>query len=326
MTLEVRRETLEGLAPEWEALLTRSKEPVPFQHPTWQRVWLDEFHNDREAMILSAREGNALIGVAPLMRDGEQLILIGHYSICDYMDFVVEPGRSGEALGSFIEMLDGEGWQEIELRGIRECSETLAVLPEVCAAMGLVFEREEESVAPRLDVPATWEEYIASLPKKDRHELRRKQRRLQAAGRLELQTFTRPEEVAEHLPQLLRFMVDSRSDKASFLTEQMGRFFHQMALAMAQEGLVRLYELELDGKAVASVLCFDQGGQLYLYNSGYDPDYASLAVGLISKALCMQDAIESGKHCVDFMRGREPYKYDLGGSDLTVYRCTVKRP
>jgi len=120
--------------------------------------------------------------------------------------------------------------------------------------------------------------------------------------------------------------VESRSDKAAFMSEQMGRFFHRMAPALAEEGLVRLYELELDTKPVASVLCFDQGGQLFLYNSGYDPAYAGLAVGLLSKALCLRDAIELGRRCVDLLRGHEPYKYDLGGKDRTVYRCVIERP
>jgi hypothetical protein len=28
---------------------------------------------------------------------------------------------------------------------------------------------------------------------------------------------------------------------------------------------------------------------------------------------------------VDFLRGREPYKYDLGAQDLTIYQCAVRR-
>jgi hypothetical protein len=48
-------------------------------------------------------------------------------------------------------------------------------------------------------------------------------------------------------------------------------------------------------------------------------------VGLLSKVLCLKAAIEEGKACLDFMRGSEPYKYDLGGRDLPIYRCLVRR-
>jgi CelD/BcsL family acetyltransferase involved in cellulose biosynthesis len=83
--------------------------------------------------------------------------------------------------------------------------------------------------------------------------------------------------------------------------------------------------LSFDGEAVAMVLNFDIGGRLYMYNSGYDTQYSHYAVGLMSKALLLQDAIEQGRTAVDFMRGDESYKYDLGGKDRKVLRLVLKR-
>lgn len=325
MSYEVRREELASLHAEWAELLARVPEPVPCLHPTWHRVWLEEFQAGRELLLLSVRDGDELLGVAPLLREDDHLSFVGHYSICDYMDFVVASERSSDVFSALLDFLLQESWSELELRGLREGSPTLAELIPRAQAAGYAVQQEVEAVAPRVELPASWEEYQASLGKKDRHELRRKLRRLQAAGELELRCYTTPEEVEEHLPLLLRLMVESRSDKAAFMSEQMGRFFHRLAPALAREGLVRLYELELDTRAVASVLCFDQGGQLLIYNSGYDPQHAARAVGLLSKALCLRDAIELGRRGVDFLRGQEPYKYDLGGKDRTVYRCVIPR-
>lgn len=325
MAYTVRREELASLHAEWAALLEQQAEPVPFLHPAWQRVCLEEFRAGRELLLLSVRDGESLLGIAPLLRGDGRLSFVGHYSFCDYMDFVVAPERSGDFFPALLDALLAETWTELELRGLREGSPTLAELLPLAEGAGLAVEREVEAVAPRVALPASWEQYLDALPKKSRHELRRKLRRLQAAGELELRAYTALEDVETHLPLLLRFMVESRMDKAAFMSEQMGRFFHRMARALAQEGLARLYVLELDAKPIAAVLCFDQGGQLFMYNSGYDPEYASLAAGLASKALCLRDAIESGRRCVDFLRGDEPYKYDLGGKDRTVYRCLIRR-
>ena len=325
MAYEVVREEPASLRAEWEELLVRQPEPAPFLHPAWQRVWLEEFQNGRELLLLAVREGGSLRGVAPLLREDGRLSLVGHYSICDYMDFVLEPDCSDQVVGALFDAILEEDWSELELRGLREGSPTLAQLPALAEAAGLAVEREEEAVAPRIELPASWDEYLASLSKKARHELRRKLRRLADAGEPELRAYTSPQDVESRLPRLLRFMVESRTDKAAFMSEQMGRFFHRMAPAMAEEGLIRLYELELDGKPVASILCFDQGGQLFLYNSGYDPQYASQSVGLLSKALCLRDAIDSGHRCFDMLRGDEPYKYHLGGKDQTIYRCVIRR-
>ena len=55
------------------------------------------------------------------------------------------------------------------------------------------------------------------------------------------------------------------------------------------------------------------------------PQYSHYAVGLMSKTLLIKDAIENGRQCVDFMRGDEDYKYDLGGKDQQVYRLLLKK-
>jgi CelD/BcsL family acetyltransferase involved in cellulose biosynthesis len=299
---------------------------VPFLHPTWQRVWLEEFAGERELQLYAVRDGEELLGVAPLMRSGDGgLMFSGDHKICDYMDIVVAPERAGDVLDALLSALAGETWDELALWGLREGSPVRAGLASAVDRAGLAVTQQEEAVAPQIELAATWDEFVAALSKKDRHELRRKVRKLEAAGELELRCYTSAEETEGRVPLLLRMMVESRTDKAAFMSEQMARFFHRMVPELAREGLIRLYELELEGRPIASVLCFDQAGQLYLYNSGYEPEYASLSAGLVSKALCLREAIECGRHCVDTLRGAEPYKYDLGAKDRTVYTCTVRR-
>jgi CelD/BcsL family acetyltransferase involved in cellulose biosynthesis len=118
----------------------------------------------------------------------------------------------------------------------------------------------------------------------------------------------------------------SRQDKTDFMTDGMSSFFRRMASALSAEGLIRLFILQINARPAAAVLCFDAGSYLYLYNSGYDPEFSSLSVGLVSKALCLKWAIENGKKGIDFLRGNEPYKYDLGASDQEIYRLQIRRP
>ncbi len=117
----------------------------------------------------------------------------------------------------------------------------------------------------------------------------------------------------------------SRQDKTDFMTPEMELFFRRMASALSAEDLIRLFMLRVNGKPAAAVLCFDAGSHLYLYNSGYDPAYSGISVGLVSKALCLRWAIENGKTGVDFLRGDEPYKYDLGAKDQEIYRILITR-
>jgi CelD/BcsL family acetyltransferase involved in cellulose biosynthesis len=325
--LTVRDEPFERVSAEWAGLLTQCPAPVPFVTPAWQRVWLTHFRGDRDVHILTAREGERLIGVAPLVIDGDRAELVGHYSICDYMDVVVTPGFEASFFTSVFERLAKEGIANLDLRGILESSPTCANAAEAAAAFGYSAEREEEALSPSVQLPGSWEEYLGSLSKKDRHELRRKLRRLESAGgSVELRVVTEQAEAETMLDTLFRLMRISSHHKEEFLDRPgMQDFFREMTAAMAAEGMLRFYFLTFDGQAVASVLNFDLGGRLYMYNSGYDPDYSHYAVGLMSKTLLIKDAIENGRTCVDFLRGGEGYKYDLGGKDQRVYRIVLKK-
>jgi len=295
------------------------------QHPVWQQIWLEEFAGDRRPLLLSVRDEGRLVAVAPLLREGTRLSLIGDHNICDYMDFVMAQGREKDALSAVLDALEEEDWTELELRGLAAGSPTLALLPSLAGDRGLEVRVERETVCPQLDLPSTWEDYLARLGGKSRHELKRKMRRLyDTAVRVRLLSLRSPADVGVGMDTFLRLMT-LKSDKAQFMTPQIERFFRRAA-ALAEEGLIALHMLEMDGRRVASILCFEDENQVLLYNSGYDPALSYLSVGLISKALLLRSAIEEGKRHLDFLRGNEPYKYDLGGSDVEVHRCLIRKP
>ncbi len=320
----VQREELERLEPEWRALLPRTSANKVFVSPTWLRVWWQEFGGGRELLLLSVRREGELVGVAPLMRDGDRLCFAGDTQICDYMDMVAAAGEEEAVLFAVLRSLGEEPWRELALWAVPEGSPTLDALKAAAPALRLHVDIEQEDVCPRLDLPATWDEYLAGLGKKDRHELRRKLRKLSQGGEVCLEAIAHPADVEAALDDFLR-LHRSRADKAAFMTEEMERFFRVVVAALAAEAQVELIFLALGGVRVAAVLCFCDGDESLLYNSGYDPDYAYLSVGLLSKALALRKAIEEGKRRFDFLRGPEPYKYDLGATDRPVYRCTVSR-
>ncbi len=326
MAYAVAREELEGLQDEWQALLDGDRAGKVFRSPVWQRVWIEEFAGGRQPFFLTVRDAGRLVAVAPLLRDGTSLSLVGDHNICDYMDFVIAPGQEREVLALLLDTLQREDWTEMDLHGLAAGSPTLAILPTLARERGLEVRVDREAVCPQLDLPPTWDEYLAQLGKKNRHELRRKMRRLEnTAVSLHLTAFRAPAAVAEGMNTFLGLMT-LRCDKSQFMTPGMERFFRDAALALAAEGLITLYILEMNGRSVASVLCFEDEKRVLLYNSGYDPDLSFLSVGLISKALVLRNAIEEGRKHFDFLRGDEPYKYDLGGRDLEVHRCLIRRP
>jgi CelD/BcsL family acetyltransferase involved in cellulose biosynthesis len=96
-----------------------------------------------------------------------------------------------------------------------------------------------------------------------------------------------------------------------------------MTQAMSEEGFLRLFMLTLNEAPAAAALCFDYRDTMYLYNSGYDPQYGSLSAGLLCKILSIRHSIEIGRKKYDFLKGAEPYKYHLGGKEVHLRRCRI---
>lgn len=332
--LTVHREELAALEPEWRELLgSCSSHASIFQSPTWLRTWWGEFGASRELVLLSVRDEQRLVGVVPLMREGEgaassaptRLSFAGDTEVCDYMDFPCTSGREPELLAAMFRSLGEEPWDELSLWALREDSPVFAALPAVCAEAGLAIASQHEDVCPQIALASDFEEYVSSLDKKDRHELRRKLRKLPQAGEVELEIIESPDEAAAALDDFLWMLRESRADKATFMTPQMESFFRNLVVNLASEGLIEMIFLKLGGKRTACVLCFRAGNESLLYNSGYDPAYSHFSVGLLSKALALQRAIKQGKTRFDFLRGHERYKYELGAQDLNVHRVLIRR-
>lgn len=325
MTISIRLESFAILAEEWQRLVGLTSAPVPFATPQWQEVWWQEFGGEGGLLLLAARRDGELLGIAPLMMTEQTVAFIGSQDLCDYLDFVIVPGCEALFFSHLMEYLESLSWSVLDLNSLPEASPTLTHLIPLLRERGYLVRCEVEDVSPQLALPATWEEYLASLSKKDRHELRRKLRRLASAPEVRF-TATNGQALEQDVEDFLRLHRLSRADKRAFMNPKRASFFRAIVERLSESAQSEMFFLEVGAERVSSVLVFDCGDSYLLYNSGYDPAYSSLSVGLLLKAFCIQEAIAQGKQKFDFLRGAEPYKYDLGGKDTLMYHCWAERP
>jgi len=316
----------------WNALVSRAAAPSVFLTWQWQIGWARAFAAECPLRVLSVYDdagpgGDELVGLLPLFEETPGVWCpIGGGDVSDYLDLIAPAGREREVWAALLEWRRGraETWA---LRGLRPESPTLAVLPELAAAHGLAATAEVEERCPVLPLPESWDAYLAGLSGKDRHELRRKMRKLEnELPGVKARSVAEPEAWDAALDEFLQLHRISRVGKARFMDERMDRFFRGVFEELVRFGWVRLWLLEWQSQPVAAFICLEFGGMVGLYNSGFDPAHAKVAPGIVLLAHVIRDAIERKIPVFDFLRGEEPYKYSFGPTprDLLALRVAPR--
>lgn len=179
---------------------------------------------------------------------------------------------------------------------------------------------QKQEVSPYIDLPSSWEEYLNGLERKQRKELKRKINRLESTNRFYQCT---PATVREDFEDFIRLHRLSDPKKHKFMSEPMKAFFWDVKAARIPGWQQHICFLKLDNRPVAGLMTFESETEVWAYNSGYDPAYSHLSVGLLIQSYKIKKAIEAGKDKFDFLRGAERYKYDLGAKDLQLYQIQL---
>jgi CelD/BcsL family acetyltransferase involved in cellulose biosynthesis len=317
-------ETFESITSHWLNARLPLKWTCVFILPHWLKVWWHEFGAGSDLYLYAVREGEDLIGIAPLLVTGEKASFIGDKDVCDYQDFIVTPERGQEFFAVLLDHLSDEGITHLDLNPLRPDSTVFTDLVGLAQDRGCEVSRRQEDVTLELDLPATWDEYLLMLKGKQRHEIKRKLRRLQEAADITYRVVEESKEVKDVMATFFTLFERSRADKAAFMTERMASFFNSLAETMAEVNILKLFILELDAIPAAAAMCFDYNSTIYLYNSGYDHRFSSLSAGVLCKVLSIKDSIQRGRKNYDFLKGDEAYKHRLGGKEVPLYRCQIR--
>ncbi len=324
MGCTVTQESFDSLTSYWTDSSHRLKWGSVFVLPPWLEVWWQAFQTGSRLCLSAVRQEAEIIGIAPLHVKEGKAAFIGSADVCDYLDFIIAPGQEEGFFNALLDDLLKQDINQLNLDSLRPDSTALVYLVEIARRRGYLVQTAQEDISLTMELPPTWEDYLASLAKKQRHEVRRKLRRLQEADNVRYDYLrVEPPGVARLTDTFLDIFSRSRQYKADFMTERMAGFFHSLALAMAGAGILRYGVLELDAIPVAMIMAFDYSETMYLYNSAFLPGYDSLSVGLLSKILGIQESINAGLKHWDFLKGTEDYKYQLGGHEIPLFNCQI---
>lgn len=338
MDFTVHSEFPAHLKTAWNELLDHSICHAPFLRYEYLEQWWQtrgggEWPSTAQLVIITASQGGKLIGVAPLFHTRHQeypaLLFLGSIEISDFLSFIVSPQELAAFTSGVLDTISSSDqiphWQVLDLYNNLDSNGLAGVLKEEAKKSSWSFQNEQTDHSPFIPLPGDWELYLAALDKKQRHEIRRKMRRLQEAEvPSRWYVVEDPATLETEIDAFITLMAHD-PQKQTFLTEPMKIAMAKTIRTSFQVGYLQLSFLEIGGKKAATYLIFDYQNSLWVYNSGMDPEFYPYSAGWVLLGYLLQWANENKRSTFDFMRGNEDYKYRFGAIDRFVNRIRLAR-
>ena len=336
-SLAVSATPLAGVSEEeWSALLQANSSASAFSLRAFHQAWWSAHGGGAEDVSIAVRSASSgeLLGYLPLMRRPDGVIYSGATLHIDYATVLLAPHTGAQsqefdpvadalatallALNSPINMMRIRPADAAHVRMVAAIQRAATV-----ASRAATYAIEEP--APYIDLQGirTLDEHLERLDKKQRHEIRRKVRRGEAAG----VQISASEDVLADLPEFIRLHRARWGERGLFTETPKGveeEVFLRELFATAPSGTISMLMARNDefGTFAAGLFLRDAGAIRY-WNAGGDAAARALSPGVLLFVHGLTLAINEGRAQLDFLRGNEPYKYECGAVDAQVMKCEV---
>ncbi len=335
-------EDFRALREQWNELLQSSACNTLFLTWEWQYTWWEHLAEGRSLFILTVRDGERLIALAPLalrpanysrMVPFRVLELIGTGSVgSDYLSIIVRSGDEGRALTEITKCLIARN-VVVEMSNTDRSNSIMTTTALRMQSRGCRAARHTQNFSPWIDLTQyTWDSYLHREGSSNGARYNKKLRKLQRTFAVSLDLTREEGTRTADLQTLIGLHLkrwDGRGGSNAFGTPGLRSFHEAFSRLALQQRWLRLFVLRLDNVPAAAVYGFFYFGVFYYYQAGFDPQFSQYSVGQLGVGLTLEHAFAEGAREYDLLRGEEEYKYAWADNErelvcLSVYPSSVK--
>ena len=272
--------------------------PFPFRS-FLETVW--RYRQDENADLITVADGPNMLALSVA---GTHISFVGQENLTDYHSPI--GATFGPLLGDVLRSHSGHSYSFDSMP--REVAD---IVSHSLAAIGAPSALVEHDATAVLELPSSFDAWLAGLAKKERHEVRRKRRRLEEA----LGTPTIERLDADAVARFCEMHRTSAGDKGAFMTSDMEDYFADLVT----DAGAAIHGLVADGVVRAAAFGFETEDGYFYYNSAYDVEAASSSPGIVLVASMVEAQIERGAKVVDFLKGDERYKFRMGAISRPLF-------
>jgi CelD/BcsL family acetyltransferase involved in cellulose biosynthesis len=309
--------SISSLQKEWSELAFRTQNI--FATWEWALIWWKHFGGERPLAITTFRSSGDVVALVPLYlwsaKGLRVLRLVGH-GVAGESGPVCGPEHVSDISSLLERALAGAQWRWDVFLG-----EHLFGDVDWSSLHAKMLRR---APSPALRTNDDWSGFLRSRSADIRRQVARYERALRSEYKLRYRLADDPERLPEDLDALFALHAASRGGRStSFLKkEEFHRDFAQCAL---ERGWLRLWFLELDGRAAAAWYGFRYAGVQFGYRAGRDPSLDSHSVDSILLTHTIRDALNDGVHAYRFLNGSEDYKLRFATENPGVVTLGIAR-
>lgn len=286
----------------WQELVEHSPQATPFQTWEWQSTWFKHFGRASKPLFWALYDGETLVGWMPMVvsrRTWSSLRAMGS-GPSDILGPIAREGYEQAVAEEFSKWLQGRAVASVyDIHQIRENNPLSQKWTQPI----------EQANCLVLNLPKSWDDYLAMLGKSLRFDVRKLDKKPFATGEARIVTVTEEnwEWGLEWLFTTHKLRWKERHLPGAFLGKQQA--FHKEWLPLAlKQGMIWLSIMEFDGKVVGAVYAMNLHKRVFFYQAGFDPTFKTLSPGTMLVAHTIRRAISENKEEFDFLRGDEGYK------------------
>lgn len=281
-----------ALGEEWDALLP--SDARPFDLHCWYRTWWGAFRRPGDELaICVARDGSRLVGVAPLLRRGRDLLSMANVHSAVFRPIVA----NDEAARAIAGAVAARRPRVLELFGAPADDPSFAAFARGISDAGMHTVAEPQYVSPIVDTVGTFEEWRAETKPRWRANLERYRRKMERDYDADFAIVVEPSDLAAELGEGLRLEAAGWKGEAGTAIrsdESTDRFYREIATTFLARGDLRFTRIVLDGETVAFNYGLLFNGRLYSLKSAYDERFRKQSPGLVMRLAMIERCFETG--------------------------------
>jgi CelD/BcsL family acetyltransferase involved in cellulose biosynthesis len=309
------------LEAEWNDTVDRAGLPHPFLRHEWIRTWWECFGSGGRLHVVIVRAGGRIAAIAPLMAETVWMyglpvrrLRLLHNDHTPRADFIVaeRPDESYRAMWTALRQTNA-GWDVLQLGQLPQQTSTGDAMRALATADGYKIGVWRSGDAPYLKVDRTWDQYFTGLTAKFRQNVRNRLSRLTRLGEPVLETLDDPAGILAARDDAFRLEASGWKREAGTSVAAdpaLHRFYSLLAERASARGWLRLLFLTVNGQRIAVSYGARYANRLFLFKTGYDPEYAQYSPFKLLTYFAVRDAFREGLDEVDFLGDAEPWKLE----------------